>query len=43
MLERFGKALDWLGGCAGALAAKEDIGDTFSSHGTLRHAVDSRI
>lgn len=35
MLERFGKALGWLGGSTVALAAKEGIGDTFSSHGTL--------
>lgn len=43
MLERFGKALGWLGGSTGALAAKEGIRDAFSSRGTLRHAGDYRI
>lgn len=47
MLERkvpegFGKELGWLGASAVVLAAKEGVGDTFSSHGTLRHAGNSR-
>lgn len=42
MLERFGKELGWPGASTVALAAKECVGDTFSSHGSIRHAGDSR-
>lgn len=42
VLEGFGKELGWPEASTVALAAKEGVGDTFSSHGSLRHAGDSR-
>lgn len=42
VLEGFGKELGWSGASTVALAAKEGFGDTFSSHGSLRPAGDSR-
>lgn len=43
VLEESGQELGCPGASPGALAAREGAGDTFSSHGSLRCAANSRM